>query len=98
MNRKFNFILHNFKVNKLLFKNFSTPFEGIKGDVNWKDGKLIDARPNIRRHKQLPRKEKGFSVFNTLEENLNDLSKYKYVTYNSSSRRRKLGTVEDKKT
>jgi hypothetical protein len=49
---------------KIFKKQSSRVFEGIKGDVNWREGKLIDGRPNVRRGKLnlAPKNPKNLSL------------------------------------
>ena len=49
-------------------RQFSQKYEGIKGDVNWKDGKLLDGRPNINTHRSdLPQKRPGHTNIFSLD-------------------------------
>jgi hypothetical protein len=79
---------------KFYFKNlkhFSVKYEGIKGDVNWVDGKLVDGRPNIRRKVfDLPKRKYGNLDMSGSEYSqvLKELNENKiFLTYNT----RKIG-------
>jgi hypothetical protein len=86
-----NQVVYNFQ------KYFSQNYEGIKGDVNWVNGELVDGRPNIRRHQQnLPKKKYGKVrlITSDFSEELKELKENPiYLTYNR--RKRGAGKFED---
>lgn len=86
----------NTRIWKTIFKTFSR-HEGIQGDVNWINGVLVDGRPNIQRHKQLPRKTPLYSPFNSLEDQLTDIKSKKFVSYNTHKRKLYHGNVAETK-
>lgn len=75
---------------------FSVKYEGIKGDVNWKDGKLLDGRPNIRKHKSdLPQKRPGSTDIFTFDysEIIKELENPVRLTY--SHKKKSAGKIYD---
>lgn len=80
-----------------LTKSFGTRFEGIKGDVNWSNGEILDGRPNLRRNKyDLPKRKHGKVelISSDQSELVKELQTNPiYLTYNR--RKRGLGKLED---
>lgn len=76
---------------------FSQNYQGIKGDVNWVNGELVDGRPNIRRNQHdLPKKKYGKIrlITSDFSEELKELKENPiYLTYNR--RKRGAGKVQD---
>lgn len=75
--------------NKFIRRTFSNKWEGIKGDVNWVDGQLIDGRPNLRRHKpNLPKRRYGSTDLTDIDYAgiLKELENPIYLTYNHRKR------------
>jgi hypothetical protein len=92
----FNLFKKNLVINSFN-KYFSQNYEGIKGDVNWVNGELVDGRPNIRRHQNdLPKKKYGKIrlITSDFSEELKELKGNPiYLTYNR--RKRGAGKRED---
>ncbi len=70
-------------------RHFGQIYSGISGDVNWKDGKLIDGRPNINRGRtDLPKRRYGNQDLTSSDyaEIVKELNNPIYLTYNKSKR------------
>lgn len=71
---------------KILRKSFGQKYASIEGDVNWKNGKIIDGRPHLTRHNStLPQKNAGKINFYSSDysELIKELDNKVYLTYNT---------------
>jgi hypothetical protein len=89
---------------KILKKAFGKKYGGIEGDLNWKDGKIFDGRPNLRRHvTNLPKKNQEQVGFFSSDYSglLKELDSQSYLTYNTRAKgvnkRLEIVLTEEKK-
>jgi hypothetical protein len=97
---KLNFgTLNMFRKNILtntIYKSFSQQYEGIKGDVNWADGEILDGRPSLKRHiPNLPKRRYGQVrlISSDFSQELKELNNPVYLAY--SRKKRGAGKRED---
>ncbi len=75
---------------------FSKHYEGIKGDVNWQDGVLVDGRPRVQRTiPDRPKKKYGQIDFfaSDYSQMVKEFESPRYLTYNLG--KRGAGKVRD---
>ena len=99
-----NINMNSKNILRIFKKGFGKKYGGIEGDVNWKNGKIVDGRPNLTRHvTNLPNKNKQEIKFFSSDYSalLKELDSQSFLTYNTRAQgvNKKLDIVltEEKK-